>query len=81
MQERMDVVGATAGKVGAVGGGASAALFGLTANELAALGGIVVGVLGLLVQWYYNRRRDRREQAEFEARMAAFREALHEPFD
>jgi len=81
MQERIDVIGATAGKVGAYGGGASALFFGLTANELAALGGIVVGVLGLLVQWYYNRRRDRREQAEFEARMAAFREAPHEPFD
>lgn len=81
MQERMDVVGATAGKVGAYGGGVSAFFFGLTANEIAALGGIVVGVLGLLVQWYYNRRRDRREQAEFEARMAAFRESLREPAD
>lgn len=77
MQERMDVIGATAGKVGAVGGGASAALFGLTANEFAALGGIVVGVLGLLVQWYYNRRRDRREQAEFEARLRQYQAGRH----
>ena len=76
-----DAVGVAVGKLGTYGGGASAFVFGLTANELAALGGIVVGVLGLLVQWYYNRRRDRREQAEFEARMAAFRESLHEPFD
>jgi hypothetical protein len=77
----IDAVGVAAGKVGTYGGGASAFVFGLTANEFAALGGIVVGVLGLLVQWYFNRRRDRREQAEFEARMAALRGTLHEPFD
>lgn len=77
----IDAVGVAAGKVGTYGGGASAFVFGLTANEFAALSGIVVGVLGLLVQWYFNRRRDRREQAEFEARMAALREALHEPLD
>ncbi|WP_281915663.1 holin [Caldimonas thermodepolymerans] len=81
MRDQLDAAAIEGGKVATYGGGASAVLFGLTANELAALGGIVVGVLGLLVQWYYNRRRDRREQAEFEARMAAFRGAPHEPFD
>lgn len=79
MQERIDVIGATVGKVGAVGGGASALFFGLTANELAALCGIVVGVLGLLVQWYYNRRRDRREQAEHEARMRSLQSGKANP--
>jgi hypothetical protein len=68
----IDAVGVAAGKVGTYGGGTSALVFGLTANELAALGGIVVGVLGLLVQWYFNRRRDRREQAEHLARMKAY---------
>lgn len=79
MQDRMDVVGATVGKVGAYGGGVSAFFFGLTANEIAALGGIVVGVLGLLVQWYYNRRRDRREQAEHEARMRSLQSGKAHP--
>lgn len=79
MQDRMDVVGATVGKVGAYGGGVSAFFFGLTANEIAALGGIVVGVLGLLVQWYYNRRRDRREQAEHEARMRSLQSGKARP--
>jgi hypothetical protein len=74
----IDAVGVAAGKVGAYGGGASAFVFGLTANEFAALGGIVVGVLGLLVQWYFNRRRDRREHEEFIARMRQYRERAQE---
>lgn len=78
MQDRMDVVGATVGKVGAYGGGASALIFGLSASEFAAIVGALVAIAGLLVQWYFNRRRDRREQAEFEARMAAFRESPRE---
>lgn len=72
-----DAVGVAVGKFGTYGGGASALFFGLTANELAALCGIVVGVLGLLVQWYYNRRRDRREQAEFEARLRQYQAGRH----
>ena len=75
----IDAVGVATGKVGAYGGGASAFFFGLTANELAALGGIVVGVLGLLVQWYFSRRRDRREHEEFIARMRQYRERAQEP--
>lgn len=83
-----DAVGVTVGKFGTYGGGVSALFFGWSASEFAAIVGAVVAVTGLAVQWYYNRRRDRREQAEFEARMAAFearmaafRELLDEPFD
>lgn len=36
--------------------------------------GVLVAVVGLLANLYYQRRRDRREQAESEARMAALRE-------
>ena len=62
MAEQTDAIGVTVGKIGAYGGGASAFVFGLNANEFAALCGVAVGVIGLVVQWYYNRRRDRREQ-------------------
>ena len=79
MLRDIDAVGVAAGKAGAYGGGASAFFFGLTANEFAALGGIVVGVLGLLVQWYFSRRRDRREHEEFIARMRQYRERAQEP--
>lgn len=36
--------------------------------------GFLVAVIGLLANLYYQRRRDRREQTESEARMAALRE-------
>ena len=68
----IDAVGVAAGKVGTYGGGASAVLFGLSASEFAAFVGAVVAVLGLIVQAYFNSRRDRREQAEHLARMKAY---------
>jgi hypothetical protein len=38
-------------------------------SEAAVLVGITVGVVGLAVQWWYQRKRDKREQAEHERRM------------
>lgn len=71
--EAHEIVGVTVGKIASVGGGTSALVFGLTANEVAALAGIAIGVLGLVIQWHYNRRRDRRETAEHMARMAQWK--------
>lgn len=68
-RDQVDNAGVIAGKVGALGGGASAFFFGLTANEFAALTGVCVAVIGLCVQWFYSRRKDRRESAEHVARM------------
>jgi hypothetical protein len=39
---------AKASQVAAYGGSASAVYFGLTANEFAALGGLIVGALGMI---------------------------------
>ena len=37
------------------GGSASAVYFGLTANEIAAFGGLIIAVIGLVVNiWYKN---------------------------
>lgn len=44
------------------GGGGSAILFGLDANTIGMLCGVLIGVAGLLITWYYQRRRDAREQ-------------------
>jgi hypothetical protein len=35
-------------------GSGTAVYFGLTANEIAAFGGLLVAVVGLIVTWYYK---------------------------
>lgn len=52
-------------------GAGALTLGGFTANDLAILGGLLLGVAGFVLQWWFQRRRDLREQAEHEARMAA----------
>lgn len=73
LKENTDALGVAVGKAAAVGGGASAMFFGLSASEFAAVVGAVVAVLGWLTQIYFNRRRERREQSEYEARMMTYR--------
>jgi hypothetical protein len=51
------------------GGGSAAFIGGLTANEIAAFGGLLVAIVGVIVQIYYNRKRDRREQELHAARL------------
>ena len=46
----------------AVGGGGTAFLGAINANWVAAIGGIAIGLAGLLVQWYYKRKSDRRAE-------------------
>lgn len=64
MQEKTDAIAVAVGKTATYSGGASAFVFGLTANELAAIGGLFVAMIGVCIQWFYGRRRDNRE-AEF----------------
>lgn len=62
------VMASLGGKTTQVGAGTS--LLGwLTSSEFGVVAGIVIGVVGLSMQWWYSRKRDRREQAEHEARM------------
>lgn len=50
--------------------GAGASIFGwLTSSEFGVVAGIVIGVVGLAVNWYFRRKTDKREQREYEARM------------
>lgn len=44
------------------GGGSTAVVGGLTANEWLAIGGVVVAVLGFLTNLYFQHRRDLREE-------------------
>jgi heme/copper-type cytochrome/quinol oxidase subunit 2 len=47
----------------------------LLTSEAAVLVGIVLGVAGFLVNWFYRHRADRREQFEHDQRMRALRSA------
>lgn len=54
--------------------GAGASLVGwLTSSEAGVIFGIVLGVIGLLVNLYFKHRDDKRQQIEHEARMRAIR--------
>jgi len=56
-----DAAMAAIGKNMAIGGGSSAVVFGLTVGDFAAIGGLVIAVIGLCIQFYYKRKADRRE--------------------
>ena len=44
----------------------------LLSSEFAVLMGIVIGVAGFLVNWYYKHKEDKRQQAEHERRMGLY---------
>ena len=41
----------------------------LTSSEFGVVAGILIGVIGLVVNYYFRRKSDKREQREYEARM------------
>ena len=58
-------------------GGAGASMVGWAlSNEIAVFGGLAVGVLGLLVNFYFKLKQDRREQAAHDLRMSELRASL-----
>lgn len=65
MQTANDQIVATAAKTATYGGGSAAVFFGLSANEIAALIGAAVAIVGLGVQWYYRHQ-------EFQMRKRAY---------
>jgi hypothetical protein len=68
-----DLFAAAVGQKMAVGGGTTALIFGLAASDLAAIGGLLVAVIGVCIQFYYKRRADRREAALTTAQMDALK--------
>lgn len=51
-------------------GGSGAALwFGWDVNMVGMVAGVLIGLAGLALSWYFKRRQDRREQAEHDWRM------------
>lgn len=62
--------------VATYGGAGGAIIFGLRADEFAAIAGVVIGLLGLLLKGYYERKRTRLQEEHYAAlrRDAAERE-------
>ena len=70
--KNIDAVGLAAGKAAVYGGSATAVFFGLSAYDIAAIVGACVGIVGLSIQIFYSRRRDRREEREYKVRMSRY---------
>jgi hypothetical protein len=68
-QTTLDASLAAAGSKATYAGAGTIGAGWLLSSEFGILVGIVIGVAGLVTNWYYSRKRDRREQLEHERRM------------
>lgn len=69
---------AAAAQKASLGAGTAAVFGGLTANEIAAFGGLVIALIGLCVQWYYKRKDDRRREELHAAQLQLVRDEHEE---
>jgi hypothetical protein len=65
-------IAAVANKASVAGGGL-ALWGGMTASDMAAIGGLLIAMIGLCVQWYYKRKGDRRDAELHAAEMEKLR--------
>ncbi len=49
----------------------------LMTNEAAVVGGLIVGVTGLLINWWYKRKADKREEEMHKLRIKEFTNSIH----
>lgn len=68
-ESQQAVVAAIASKATYGGAGTSVVSY-FASSEFGIVAGIVIGAAGLLVNWHYKAKQDRREQREHEKRMA-----------
>lgn len=69
MDQHIDVTLAAVGSKATYTGAGTSLVGWLMSSEFGVLAGIVLGVVGLLVNLYFKRKQDAREQREHEARM------------
>jgi len=88
MLDKADIANHTMdGTIAAVGSKATYTGAGMTvggwllSSEFAVLMGIVIGVAGFFVNWFYRHRQDEREHAEHEARMRAYEDGTRDKDD
>lgn len=66
-------IAATGGKTAGIGGALAAAASWISGVNWVTVSGVLVAVGGFIVNLYFNYRRDRREQAESEVRIATMK--------
>ncbi len=71
-QHAIDATIAAIGYKTAQAGAGTTLLGWLLSSQGAALVGMAIGLTGLLIQWYYRRKQDKREQDEYERRMGLY---------
>lgn len=70
-QTAFEATMASTGSKATYGGAGATVLGGVMSSELGVFVGIVVGLVGLIINWYYKHKQDRREEIEHERRMRA----------
>ena len=75
----MEVVGVSVANKATVAGAVTGALGWVAQINWIGLAGVMVAMLGLLTNVYFQHRRDKRETAESAARIAAMRERCELP--
>ena len=68
-QTTFDAAMATAGSKATYGGATTSIVGWMLSSEFGILVGVLLGVGGFCVNWYYRHKADKREQAEHERRM------------
>jgi hypothetical protein len=68
-QEAFDATMAAAGSKATYAGASTSIAGWLLSSEFGVLIGLVLGVGGFLLNWYYRHKEDKRQQAEHERRM------------
>ena len=68
-QEAADATIAAVAQKFAYGGATTAFIGGVSANSIAAIGGLIVGIIGLIVTVYYKHRADQRAEDRHKAQM------------
>jgi MFS superfamily sulfate permease-like transporter len=71
-QSTVDATLATVGTKATYTGAGTFTVGWLLSSEFGILVGIVIGVAGLAMQFYYSRKKDKREQAEHEQKMRLY---------
>lgn len=69
MDESQQAALAALGSKATYGGASTTAVSWALSSEFGIIAGIVIGVAGFIVNWYYKAKQDRREQAEHNKRM------------